>query len=220
MGGPRWTHARDFDCKTTVSPEASLAASYAAARRAVELDDNSAIAHYVLSAAYVWREELDASLAELRRALELNPYEPHWQMALGNRLDLAGRTDEGIPQIERALEINPRDPYRPHYMAMLARALLTGGQPELAEGWMRRSVSLRPDEADKHFRHAACLAHLDRVEEAKAALAKAEELQPGFMARKRTWRPYRNEARNEVFFAGLARHGLWPPGGHEQLIPS
>ena len=77
MLGPvlAWTHARDFDCKTTASPEASLAASYAAAKRAVDLDDNSAIAHYVLSAAYVWREELEASLAELRRALELNPYE-------------------------------------------------------------------------------------------------------------------------------------------------
>ena len=104
-------------------------------------------------------------------------------------------------------------------MAMLARALLTSGQPELAESWMRESVSLRPDEADKHFRHAVCLAHLDRVEEARAALAKAEELQPGFLAQKRTWRPYRDEARNEVFFAGLTRHGLWPPGGHEQPIP-
>ena len=114
--------------------------------------------------------------------------------------------------MERALELNRRDPHCYHYMAMLARALLTQGQLDSAERWMERSVSLRPEEADKQFRHAACLAHLDRAEEARAALARAAVLEPGFLGRRSGWRPYRDESRNEVYFAGLVRHGLWPPG--------
>ena len=44
-----------------------------AARRAVELDDESSLAHHLLSTAYLWRNELDLAIAEGRRAVALNP---------------------------------------------------------------------------------------------------------------------------------------------------
>jgi adenylate cyclase len=207
------THLRDIGGCCTGSRERSLAAAFEAARRAVELDEGSALAHFILSGAYVWREDLETGLAELERALELNPYHAHAQMALGNRLDLVGRAEEGVAQMERSLDLNPRDPVRFGYMASLARAHLAKGEPETAETWMRKALLLRPEDPDLHFRHAVCLAHLDRVEEARAALAEAERLRPGYLAQRAAWRPYRDEARNERFFAGLKCHGLWPPSG-------
>ena len=202
------THLRDIGGCCTGSRERSLAAAFEAARRAVELDEGSALAHFILGAAYVWKEDLETGLAEVERALELNPYHAHAQMALGNRLDLR-RAGRGGHRADGALAgPQPARPARFGYMASLARAHLAKGEPETAEAWMRKALLLRPEDPDLHFRHAVCLAHLDRVDEARAALAEAERLRPGYLAQRATWRPYRDEARNERFFAGLRRHGL------------
>ena len=113
-----------------------------AARRAVALDDASAPAHMALGTVHIWAEQTELGLAEAMRALELNPNFAHAAMAVGNRLDLVGRGEEGIAQMERALELNPRDPNRWRYMAYLARAWLSLGDPERAAEWSRQAIML------------------------------------------------------------------------------
>lgn len=205
-----WTHLREIPEGCTDDKETSLSAAYALVRRALAVDDASAVAHLCLGTAHIWSGQLEAGLAEAERALSLNPSYAHAAMALGNRLDLVGRTQEGIARMRVGLQLNPRDPqHRWTYMLFLSRAHLSLGDHEAALDWCGQAVNARPEHPEVHFRHAVCLAHLDRVAEAQPALNRAETLRPGFLASKYRWRPYRDMARNTRFFHGLHRHHLF-----------
>jgi tetratricopeptide (TPR) repeat protein len=62
--------------------------------------------------------------------------------------------------------------------------------------------------ANLHYRLAICLANLDRVDEARAALEKCENLHPGWLSEHSSWQPYADTYRNDKFFAGLRKHAL------------
>jgi adenylate cyclase len=203
-----WTQLRDVGNGCTDDRDGTRAKGFEAARRAIALDDASAVAHLCLGTAYVWSEQLEQGLAEAERALELNPSYAHARMAVGNRLDLIGRTEEGIAQMRSGLQLNPRDPHCWVYMIYLARGYITLGHCQTALEWSRKAVQLRPDHPSVHHRLAICLAHLGRVDEARAALDQAERLKPGFVKSRAGWRPYADEARNAHYLAGLRRHGL------------
>ena len=205
-----WCHAREVMFGCTDDRHASLQAGFEAARRAVALDGASAVAHMSLGTVHVWAEETELGLAEAERALELNPNFAIVAMAVGNRLDLVGRTAEGIAQMERSLQLNPRDPSRWRYMAYLSRAYLSLGDLERAAEISHAAMLLRPDLPEALFRHAVCLAHLDRVEEARELLARCTSLDPGYVAGKTAWQPYADAARSAHVMAGLRRHGLLP----------
>ena len=66
----------------------------------------------------------------------------------------------------------------------------------------------RPDQPVTHHRLALCLAHLDRADQACAALGKCERLRPGFLETRKGLQPYSDTACNEHFFVGMRRHGL------------
>jgi hypothetical protein len=55
---------------------------------------------------------------------------------------------------------------------------------------------------------ALALAYLGESDEARAALAKCDELSPGFVRSRRNWRPYAEPASNERLQAGLRRLGI------------
>lgn len=180
-----------------------------AARRAVVLDCNSSMAHLALATAQVWMEQFDLMIAETELAIDLNPSNAAARMALGNRLDLIGRTSEGIKEMEHSLRLNPRDPRRFTFMGFLSRAHVALANYEKALLWARRSVQLRADLPEPHFRLAVCLGHLERIEEAKDALNECERVKPGFVESYQGWRPYADTARNDHYFDGLRRHGLF-----------
>ena len=214
--GLGWSYLRKNElCDLDERPEL-VEKGLAAGKKAVELDDHSSIAHYLLGYAYVWAEQFQAAISEVEISLQLNPFNAQAQRGLGNRLDLVGRTAEGISKMEQALQLSPRDPNCPKLMGYLCRAYIDHGQPERALHWVERAIHLRPDTPDLRYRHAVCLAHLDRVEEAKKALDECERLQPGFLAQRERWRPYSDDERNQRFFAGLIRHGLLPESYYEQ----
>ena len=179
-----------------------------AARQAVRLDDGSSVAHYVLGMAYVWVEQFQTAITEVETSLQLNPYNPMAHMGLGNRLDLVGRSAEGIAKMEESLLLGPREPKRAICMALLCRAYVGQGNSERGLEWIDKGIGLAPDNPDGHFRRAVCLANLDRVAEARKALAECERLQPGYLTEREGWRPYSDEERNQRFFSGMWRHGL------------
>ncbi len=94
-------------------------------------------------------------------------------------------------------------------MGFLSRAYLSAGRYKNALDSSQKAVGLRPDQPLAHYRLAICLAHLDRAEEARAALRQCERLSPGFLKNREGWQPYADPARNEHFFAGLRRYNLF-----------
>ena len=205
-----WCHARLVMFDYSKDHEASLKLGFDAARKAVALDDGSALAHLSLGTVHVWAGETALGLAEAQIALELNPNFAIAAMAVGNRLDLMGKTEEGIAQMERALTLNPRDPNRSRYMAYLSRAYIGLDEYQRAVEWAHKAVLLRPDFPEVLFRCAVCVAHLDQVAEAQALLDRCKAIDPEYLATRAGWRPYPNQARNEHLLSGLRRHGMLP----------
>ncbi len=203
-----WCYSKEIMHESSQDPGQSVRRGFEAARRAIALDDASALAHASLGMVHIWAGETELGLAAGKRALALNPNFAHVAMAVGNRLDLVGETQEGIDQMEQALTLNPRDPIRWRYMAYLARAYLLLEDYQRAAEWGQKAVMLRPDLPEALFRHAVCLAHLDRVDEARALLAKCSKINPEYLANRVNWSPYPDEKRNLHIMAGLRRHKL------------
>jgi adenylate cyclase len=205
-----WCHARLVMLRCVEDPSLSLERGFEAARRAVALDDGSALAHLSLGTVHIWNEETALGLGEAQAALQLNPNFAIAAMAVGNRLDLVGETQEGIAQMERALKLNPRDPNRSRYMAYLSRAYVSKGDYERASDWARKAVLLRPSHPETLFRCAVCLALADQVQEARELLDRCNEIDPKFVPKMADWRPYPDQGRNDRLLDGLRRHGLLP----------
>jgi adenylate cyclase len=180
------------------------------ARRAVALDAESSFAHYALSGAFIWANEHTHAIAEARTAVQLNPSDTAAWLALANRLDIAGASAEGIPLLEATLRRNPRDPHNHTYYAQLGRAYINARNYTKALDVLREAVRLRPDFPNTYHVLAICLGHLGRLEEARAAARRCEELRPGFFARRVAWNIYVDPEANAHLEEGLRKAGLVP----------
>ncbi len=182
--------------------------SLSTARKAVDLDDSSALAHLALGGAYIWLNQHELSIAATRTATELNPSNVQARFALGNRLDIVGSPTEGIPLLESSLELNPRDPHAHIYFVQLARAYVNARDYDKAMGYLRESIRRKPDHPHTYHVLAICLGHLDRVEEACEAARQCDALHPGFMEKRTHWNIYVDPASNEHLTEGLRKAGL------------
>jgi tetratricopeptide (TPR) repeat protein len=91
-------------------PANPLERAYDAARRAVQLDPSSQIAHYTLANVYFFRNDLDAFLVKAEKALALNPNNTEILAGLGIRFTCAERRERGIALIQKARALNPAHP--------------------------------------------------------------------------------------------------------------
>ncbi len=204
-----WAYAKLVMHDCAEDRDEAIEKGFAAARRAVALDEASPIAHLSLGTVHILADETQLGLVEAKRAVELNPNYAHAAMAYGNRLDLVGETREGIDQMEAALKLNPRDPIRWRYMAYLSRAYISLEDYQQAEQWGKKGAELRPDLPEALFRYSVCLGHLDRVEEARSLLERCTAIDPEYVAKKIDWRPYPDESRNNHILDGLKRNNLF-----------
>ena len=89
------------------APADSLPKAYAAARKAIEIDPESAEAHASLGLVLSHRWEWAGAEAEFRRALELDPQYANAHHWYGDYLSIRGRHDEALAEARRALELDP-----------------------------------------------------------------------------------------------------------------
>jgi adenylate cyclase len=175
-----------------------------AAWKAIECDKALSWAHHELSTAYQWLNRLDDALDEARIAVDLNPNDAYTLHALGNKSDLAGDPD-GIGFMEKAQKLNPEDARLHTHLTFLARAYANVDNHGAAVERARQAIRRRPDYAPAHYILAIELGRLGEPEEARAVLAKCDELNPGFVQSRRTWRPYTDPAGNERLRESLRR---------------
>jgi TolB-like protein/DNA-binding winged helix-turn-helix (wHTH) protein len=89
------------------SPADALPKAYAAARKAVEIDPQSAEAHASLGLVLSHRWDWAGAEAEFRHALELDPQYSNAHHWYGDYLSIKGRHDEALAEAKRALELDP-----------------------------------------------------------------------------------------------------------------
>jgi adenylate cyclase len=178
------SHCRLLEHTLSFRPmsERSIDAALEIARRAVALDDKEATAHAVLGRAFAALGDHDAGIAELREAVLLNPNLALAHYGLGMTLVLSGKPAEALPELDAAHRLSPHDPFLWGFAMFRAWAHLSLGDFECAIE--DASLSVRQPRAPfpAWGTLASALGHAGRVEEAKAALAKALELEPRFLA--------------------------------------
>ncbi len=202
--GLAYSHNRDLLMQCTDDREQSKAKSLEYSRRAVTLDDSSSSAHQSLSTAHLWRNEHDLALTEAQLTVKLNPYDAIGLHGLGNKSDLAG-DPEGILRMLRAQQLNPQDSDRHIGLTFLARAYINSEEHDSAIKYAKLAINWRPDYPPAYFILAIALGHINRLDEAKAALHECERLQPGFVDSRSNWRPYTDNSRNKHLLAGLEK---------------
>ena len=172
------SRSHHVDCRwgLTDDPERARRAMMEHARKAVELDNQEARAHWVLGTAYRDHEQNDLAISELTHALELNPSLYFARFALGAAHFDLGRPAEGLPHIYTAIQLNPRDPRNFAPYILLAGICLDIRDYAEAEKWAGNAIGLKPDLADGYIVLASSLGHQRRISEAATAHAEYSRL--------------------------------------------
>ena len=174
------------------------------ARKAVEIDPNSAGSRWILAYLLAYEHSFAEADAEFEKALALDPNEADTFAALSDIAILAGRIEEGQEHIAKAFRLNPF-PASWYYLAL--------GQAQYAAGLYEAAVeTLRSDEtyrtSSRRFL-AASLAQLGRLDEAHAEAELFLVGNPDFTIRH--WaatEPFRDAATLQHFIDGFRKAGL------------
>jgi DNA-binding SARP family transcriptional activator len=206
-----FSHVLDADFHYAPSREGALRVGLEALQRASAINEGDWFTHVGLGRALLRLGHFDLALEETERAVELNPSSPAVHSHLGNLLAFMGEPERGIAGLEYSVYLNARSvpPECPMHSA-LARAYLNARRYETAVAKAQRAILSGNDLAWSYAILAASLGHLDRPEEAAAALRKCEELHPGRVAKEFALPPtnYRDPADHFHILAGLRKAGF------------
>jgi tetratricopeptide (TPR) repeat protein len=162
-----------------VSTSRDVKEAAALAIRAIELDDNDPWAHLALGYAEFLTRRTDHAIEEFQRALAINPNFAAAHGYLGTALACDGRADQAIHHSQLALRMSPHDPQNAIFNVGLAVAHYIAGGFAEALGCARKAVQQRSGWAPGHRIYCASLAQAGQLDEARTALARLRELQPG-----------------------------------------
>jgi len=190
--------------------------AFEAAQRALTLDDFNGFSHAILGYILFQRKQDVEAEIEFRRAVALNPNDADAIAFKANVLVYFGRWEEALKLIRKAMRLNPFPPSWYYWFQGLA--LYSGRDYEAA---MRAILKIRPQLRPGHAYLAACLAHLNRMDEARTELdafvgagrrdsADADEYArytPQDLALERASR-YRRPSDARHFLGGLRKAGL------------
>ena len=158
-----------------LAPQEAYPKAKESARKALELDDTLAEAHYAMAAAnYYYDWNLPEAEKELNRTLELNP---NYSLAynLSCSLHLArGQTNEAISQIKRALDL---DPFSLLFNNKLSTAYYYARDYQRAVDQIKKTIALEPEASFLYSDMGVNYAQLGKYEDALAACQKAIILQ-------------------------------------------
>lgn len=127
---------------TIVPPEQVRLKATNAARKALELDPESAEAHILLAGMQQQQWQSAEAEAEYRRALELNPNNAAAHAGLANWLLCQGRTEEALTWAQRGRELDPLSGND------IGWILFSSRRYDEALGSIRGELALHPDNAD------------------------------------------------------------------------
>jgi TolB-like protein/Tfp pilus assembly protein PilF len=176
------------------------------ARRAVQLDPNSPMAHSNLGHVLIWRREHEESIAAFEKAVALNPNDVNWRFAYA--LVYAGHPERAIKAVEDYMR---RDPFHPPPASLvlgLAHCMLkryAEALPLVLES-VRRAPKFRPARAWL----AVTYVQLGQIEEARAEVRAILQLQPNYTisGTLRPLMPFKRAKDNKLFFDAMRKAGV------------
>jgi tetratricopeptide (TPR) repeat protein len=174
-----WCRVNQRSQGLVLSPE-KVAEAVQLATRAIEVgkDDPDALWMGAMTIAYLGAEHLMAATA-LERSLALNPNSAHAWMANGFVSCFRNLPGPSLVAFQRAMRLSPLDPLSWAFTGGIAFAHVAAGRYEDAIEWADRCLREQPRYSPLFRAKAVSYAHLGRITEAKAAVARLLELQPG-----------------------------------------
>ena len=173
------------------------------ARRALQLDANEYLAHWVLGRFYAYSGRRARALAEFERALQINPNDANVCADFADLLVYCGRPEEALEHNLRAIRLNPNCP--DWYWWHLGFSYFHLGRYSDAIEAVEHMTS--PGQA--HRLMAAIYAQAGRRDEALSAAAAFLARNPGFSIN--NWasgEPYSDESELQRYIDGLRIAGL------------
>ena len=122
-----------------------------------------------------WGEDLSASEALADRAIALNPGSSQVWLFSGFIRLRAGKSDLASEHIETAMRLDPMSPFRSVQVGALGQARFQQGRFEDAAPLLREAAQ-QSDTPLRHALLAACLGHMGKDEEARAAMSRLQSL--------------------------------------------
>jgi TolB-like protein/Flp pilus assembly protein TadD len=191
---------------------ALLAAAETAAAKAVSLAPDHALAHWCLGGVQGQTNRAAQYVAECERALALDRNLARSHASIGTAKIYLGRAEESETHVNDALRLSPRDTNVYMWLTMAGFAKFCVGKDEEAVVLLRRSIEANRNYPLAHFVFAATLAHLGRLDEARAAVQAGLELNPSFtVTRYRAGAPSDNStflAQRERVIEGMRKAGV------------
>src|SRR5215510_9717375 len=179
-GMASWSGALRNSYGWMVDRESEIADAVRLARRAVAVgkDDPTALWSGGLSLAYLGKE-VEAGAAYIDRALVLNPnLAASWNASGWVRMYL-GESASAIEHFERAMRLSPLDPLTYLFCTGMAYAHAFAGRYDEAVCWATKALHEQPSHATALRAAAMAYALSDRMVEARAAMARLREVDPG-----------------------------------------
>ncbi len=144
---------------------------------ALEQDSNLAKAHFAMGMLRRSLGALTEAQIELERAVALDRNSLA-AYQLGLVLAFRGQPGAAIPYVEKAIRLSPHDPNLGVFLAVLGACHLLLGHADRATDLLQRARAANPRYWYIHFWLAGALGFKGYLDEARAALANAMELQP------------------------------------------
>lgn len=142
---------------------------------------NHAMAHCLMGVVQIFTKRAAQGIAECERALALDRNLATAYAWIGLGKCYLGRAEETEAYVMNAFRLSPRDNRAFSWMNTAAAAQSYLAADEAAACWYRRSIETNRNVAPfVHFFHAAALAHLGQIEEARASVQAGLALDPDF----------------------------------------
>jgi TolB-like protein len=142
---------------------------------------NHAMAHCLLGVVQIFTKRAAQGIAECERALGLDRNLASAYAWIGLAKCYLGRAEETEPYVMEAFRLSPRDNRAFSWMNNAGVAQSYLAEDEAAADWFKQSIETKRNVAAfVHFYLAAALAHLARIEEARASLQAGLALDPYF----------------------------------------
>jgi adenylate cyclase len=181
-------------------PEADRRKGVDFARRALEVagEDPGVLVNAAVALAW-FGEDIGAIMAVVDRALALNPsFARGWRIS-GMLRNWAGQPDIAIAHTETSLRLNPRTQVGPLYLN-IGIAHLFGRCFDEAVPKLLLAIQEDPSDPGRYRWLASCYAHMSRLDDARAIVARLRAITPEVMP---SVLPFRNPEDRELFLSGL-----------------
>lgn len=160
-----------------LAPEEAFPKAEAAARKALQLDDNLAEAHASLAFCldlFYW--DWKSAGVEFKRAIDLNPSYPTAHQWYAWHLIVVGRNNDGLSELRKAEAL---DPLSLIISADIADALLVTHRYDESIRQSRKTIEMDPSFAMAHYQLGQVFAQMRKYKEAILELQQAIELSGG-----------------------------------------